>query len=174
MLFLVENQASLTPPPLVENYTFFLTLPLTFWRSKRFWTIYFFDPKIWVKKRDQVDNLTIEYFESSRPRPSRNLENLELECGPAQPNLSQLVFGHSTVYFQPSRNIVLNAFFLVMPSSQLKQIILKKSINVVLWHTHRLWNTHKLNDNLPSEFQVIFNWIILARAYGVPAVVVRA
>ena len=35
-----------------------------------------------VKKSDQVDYLTIEYVESSR-----NLENLELECGPAQPNL---------------------------------------------------------------------------------------
>ena len=39
-------------------------------------------PKKISKKSDQVDYLTIEYFESSR-----NLENLELECGPAQPNL---------------------------------------------------------------------------------------
>ena len=33
-------------------------------------------------KRDQVDYLTVEYFESSW-----NLENLELEFGPAQPDL---------------------------------------------------------------------------------------
>ena len=32
--------------------------------------------------RDQVDYLTVEYFEYSW-----NLENLELECGPAQPDL---------------------------------------------------------------------------------------
>ena len=40
-----------------------------------------------VKKRGQVDFFTIEYFESSR-----NLENLELECGPAQPNLFSVNF----------------------------------------------------------------------------------
>ena len=41
--------------------------------------------RLWPKnfsKRDEVDYLTVEYFESSW-----NLENLELECGPAQPDL---------------------------------------------------------------------------------------
>ena len=38
-------------------------------------------------KRDQVDYLTVVYFESSW-----NLENLELECGPAQPNLFSYFF----------------------------------------------------------------------------------
>ena len=38
-------------------------------------------------RRDQVDYLTVEYFESSW-----NLENMELECGPAQPDLLYIYF----------------------------------------------------------------------------------
>ena len=50
--------------------------------SKRSRILDFFDPKILIKKSDQVDYLTIEYFESRG-----YLENLELEFSPAQPNL---------------------------------------------------------------------------------------
>ena len=38
-----------------------------------------------LKKRDQVNYLNVKYFESSLNL--ENLENLELECGPAQPYL---------------------------------------------------------------------------------------
>ena len=50
--------------------------------SKRFWTLDFFDTKVLVKLSYQVDYLNVKYFESNW-----NLENLELDCGPAQPNL---------------------------------------------------------------------------------------
>ena len=54
--------------------------------------------RLWPKnfsKRDEVDSLTVEYFESSL-----NLENLELECGPAQPDLfSIFVWNTSSLIF---------------------------------------------------------------------------
>ena len=53
--------------------------------------------------------MTIEYFESSR-----NLENLELECGPARPNL-------------------LETYFVPMNKSQItKQLICSKIFSMII------------------------------------------
>ena len=66
-----------------------------FWKGKVLDTRLLWPKKF--SKRYQADYLTVEYFESSW-----NLENLELECGPAQPDLFSFFF--SVVYFSHRRS----------------------------------------------------------------------